>query len=176
MNYNEVTGDLIKMAKAGDFDVIAHGCNCFCTMGAGIAPQMAKAFGADKFQMEGKSYQGDPNKLGCIDFEDKPLLQKGQMVTVVNAYTQYDLGRNHKDKGGKIAPIDYEALTLCMRKMNMYFKDAHIGLPGLIGCGLAGGDPDRVKAIIKNELKDCTVTIVYLPQTVKPTNFLENWE
>lgn len=25
--YNEVKGDLIKLAKSGHFDVIAHGCN-----------------------------------------------------------------------------------------------------------------------------------------------------
>ena len=30
-------GDLIEMAVCGDFNLIAHGCNCFCTMGAGIA-------------------------------------------------------------------------------------------------------------------------------------------
>jgi O-acetyl-ADP-ribose deacetylase (regulator of RNase III) len=35
-----VDGDLIKLALKGEFDVIVHGCNCFCQMGAGIAPQM----------------------------------------------------------------------------------------------------------------------------------------
>ena len=39
---NYVDGDLIKLAKQGRFDVIVHGCNCFCQMGAGIAPQMAE--------------------------------------------------------------------------------------------------------------------------------------
>ena len=47
-----IDGDLIRLAKQGTFDVIAHGCNCFCTMGAGIAPQMAEAFGCDEFDME----------------------------------------------------------------------------------------------------------------------------
>ena len=32
-----IKGDLIKLAQKGKFDIIAHGCNCFCTMGAGIA-------------------------------------------------------------------------------------------------------------------------------------------
>jgi len=49
MDYQEIEGDLIVLAKEGKFDVIAHGCNCQCIMGAGLAPQMAKAFGADKF-------------------------------------------------------------------------------------------------------------------------------
>jgi O-acetyl-ADP-ribose deacetylase (regulator of RNase III) len=39
----EIEGDLIDLAKRGHFDVVTHGCNCFCTMGAGIAPQMVWA-------------------------------------------------------------------------------------------------------------------------------------
>lgn len=33
-----IKGDLIQLALANEFDVIIHGCNCFCTMGKGIAP------------------------------------------------------------------------------------------------------------------------------------------
>mgnify|MGYP001795501660 FL=1 len=32
-----IKGDLVKLAIKGEFDLIIHGCNCFCTMGAGIA-------------------------------------------------------------------------------------------------------------------------------------------
>lgn len=42
--YKEIKGDLIKLALEGEFDVIAHGCNCFCTMGAGIAVAMKNTF------------------------------------------------------------------------------------------------------------------------------------
>jgi O-acetyl-ADP-ribose deacetylase (regulator of RNase III) len=28
-----IAGDLIKMAKNNEFDVIVHGCNCFTSMG-----------------------------------------------------------------------------------------------------------------------------------------------
>lgn len=172
MKYQEIEGDLIQLALEGKFDVITHGCNCFCTMGAGIAPQMAKAFDADKFPMESVVYKGDINKLGAIDY-NLTHFKKGQRVyyngvttefnvdfsiTVVNAYTQYGFGRNHEN--GTERPLDYEALTLCMKKINHQFKGKHIGLP-LIGCGLAGGDWNRVKAIIQQELKDCNVTIVH---------------
>ena len=78
-------------------------------------------------------------------------------LTIVNAYTQYGFGRNHSN--GTQIPLDYEALTLCMRKINHNFKGKHIGLPQ-IGCGLAGGDWLRVKSIIQTELKDCNVTVV----------------
>ena len=39
-----VKGDLLQMGKDGTFDIILHGCNCFNTMGAGIAAQIATKF------------------------------------------------------------------------------------------------------------------------------------
>jgi len=165
--YEEIEGDLIKLAKSGVFDVIAHGCNCRCKMGAGIAPQMAKAFGCDRFEME--HYTGI-EKLGNIDYEtfvlgenaiwsleDAKNNRNEPELAVVNAYTQYNYGRNHED--GDEIPFSYEAFTLCMRKINYVFNGKHIGLPR-IGAGLAGGDWKIIKAIIQKELKDCRVTIV----------------
>lgn len=191
---NYIDGDLIKLALSGKFDVIAHGCNCFCTMGAGIAPQMAAAFGCDEFDKELTSYtdydedgdpyvvetdnKGDINKLGNIDWEHQylwfkhPKAKDGlavsmghksvgqpdvQDIIVVNAYTQYMYGRNHAD--GVSNPFDYEAFTMCMRKMNQVFKGKHIGMPK-IGAGLAGGNWNRIEHIINVELKDCQVTVV----------------
>ena len=171
-SYTEVSGNLIIKALEGCFDVIGHGVNCQCTMGAGIAPQMVKAFACNDFVLEKSQYKGDINKLGNIDYEPfflkdgkahrgkNTVRMEGYDLYVVNAYTQYNYGRNHTDGDSK--PLNYEALTLCMKKINHIFKGKHIGLPGLIGCGLAGGDPVRVKEIIRKELIDCDVTIVYL--------------
>lgn len=168
MDYNEIDGDLIVLAKEGKFDVIGHGCNCLSTMGAGIAPQMAKAFGCNIFELElwGPSIE----KLGNVDYEvfvlgenaiwnlsDADNKLNEPELSVCNLYTQYSYGRNHKD--GVSKPIDYEALTLCMRKLNVIFSGKHIGLPK-IGAGLAGGDWERIKTIIQTELFDCKVTIV----------------
>jgi len=154
MKYEEINGDLIELAKQGKFEVIVHGCNCFCTMGAGIAPQMAKAFGCDKYEMEKGNRRGDYNKLGQIEY-DFVNLENGSFLGVVNAYTQYEMGINRNG----IVPLDYDALTLCMRKIGHRFYGKHIGLP-LIGCGLAGGDWNVVKAIIMEELKNCHITVV----------------
>lgn len=172
MNYQEIDGDLIELALKGEFDIIAHGCNCFCTMGAGIAPKMAKTFGCDKYPMEQSFFKGDINKLGSIDYETliinsetleiskysfSKILPPKQYLEVVNAYIQYRFNRNYSN--GVDIPLDYEALTLCMRKMNHQFRGLHIGLPQ-IGCGLAGGNWNIVKTIIQKELKNCNVTIV----------------
>lgn len=163
-----IDGDLITLAKEGKFDVIAHGCNCLSTMGAGIAPQMAKAFGADKFEME--TWGPTIEKLGNIDYQtfvlgenaiwsldDSKNNRNEPELIVVNAYTQHTYGRNHSD--GVLVPFDYEAFTICMRKMNHVFKGKHIGMPK-IGAGLAGGNWNRIEHIINMELRDCEVTIV----------------
>lgn len=63
------------------------------------------------------------------------------------------------DADGVKNPLDYEALTLCMRKINHTFVGKKIGLPK-IGSNLAGGDWNIIKEIIKKELKDCDVTVV----------------
>jgi O-acetyl-ADP-ribose deacetylase (regulator of RNase III) len=170
--YKEIDGNLITLALDGTFDVIVHGANCFCTMGAGIAPQMAKAFGCDTFKLEGKEYAGDINKLGQIDFETRHFSKWDQeyqkypdegdtilrSLVIINAYTQYHYGSYRV--GGVDKPIDYDAITLCMRKINHIFKGKTIGLPYVIGCGLAGGDINIVLPIIKNELKDMNVIMV----------------
>lgn len=163
-----IDGDVVKLAKEGTFDVVVHGCNCLSTMGAGVAPQMAKAFGCDRFEME--LWGPTIEKLGNIDYQTFILVEKEiwsledgknnmnePELTVVNAYTQYMYGKNHVD--GVLAPFDYEAFTICMRKMNHIFKGKHIGMPK-IGSHLAGGDWEQIEEIIGIELSDCKVTVV----------------
>ena len=149
MMIKEIEGDLIELALAGEFDVIAHGTNCFCLQGKGIALQMRKTFGTNEYEKEDNQYLGDINKLGQIQYVFRKTIITGELVAVVNAYTQYEPGKN----------LDYEALTLCLRKINHKFRGKHIGLPR-IGCGIAGGDWETVRKIIEKELKDCDVTIV----------------
>ena len=138
--YKEIDGNLITLSLNGEFDVISHGCNCFCTMRAGIAPQMVNAFHCNTFPLEYSKYSGDINKLGQIDYKVCPIVvnKDGESelsdVVVVNSYTQYHYGKNHTD--GVDKPVDYDAITLCMRKINRLFKGQHIGLPK-IGAGLA---------------------------------------
>jgi O-acetyl-ADP-ribose deacetylase (regulator of RNase III) len=156
--YNEIEGNLITLAKEGSFDIIAHGCNCFCAMKRGIAPQMAEAFGCDEYSLEQVRYKGDINKLGQIDYQTVMLSEISSpnkaMLNVVNCYTQYHWSSPEHPK-----PFDYQAFKLCMRKINHLWKNQHIGLP-MIGSHLAGGNWDIIREIIVDELKDMRVTIV----------------
>lgn len=166
-----VKGNLIELAKEGEFDVIAHGCNCFCSQKSGLAPQMVENFYTDKFPVEcDLSRKGDINKLGTIDSMTYVMMGPDRIVkvhkfelTVVNAYTQFYNRTIAPDKTAVL--VDYMALGLCMRKMNHKFKGKRIGLPK-IGAGLAGGDWMKISQIIEREFTDCEVTIVEYDKTV----------
>lgn len=154
----EIKGNLITLAKQGHFDVITQGCNCFCRMGRGLAPQIKEAF-VEAWAADQSTEYGDFNKLGNYskgtqlvhDSEDQPVA-----LTIINIYQQYSYDSSTK-------PLDYEALTLALRKINHNYKGKSIGLPK-IGSDLAGGDWNIIKAIILSELKDMKITIVYYDQ------------
>lgn len=152
------------MAIDGTFDVIAHGCNCFCTMRSGIAPDMAQVFGCDNYVLEDWSMKGDINKLGQIEFKRFEInngansFMEGKPLIVVNCYTQY-YNKKNNPSGRDAVNFDIDAFRLCLRKMNFQFKGKHIGLPK-IGSGHGGGDWRDIEPIILEELRDCRVTIV----------------
>ena len=60
-----VRGDLIKLALAGQFDVIVHGCNCMCAMGAGIAKGIKATF-PEAYAADCATPRGAREKLGTI--------------------------------------------------------------------------------------------------------------
>ena len=147
----EIEGDLISLALAGKFDVIAQGCNCFCTMGAGIALQIKTTF-PEVYQIDLKTERGNVFKLG----EFSKYYYKNIKLKVYNLYTQYEPGCNG----------EYTAVALALRNMAESLKgDEEIGLP-LIGCGIAGLDYRLVKKIIQQELANFDVTIVKFKQPV----------
>ncbi len=147
----EIEGNLIELAKQGEFQFIGHGANCFCVMGGGIAVPMREEFKVNEYPLEQKQYAGDINKLGQIQYQ----FNHEYGLYVANMYTQYDYRR----KPGVIN-LDYQALELTLMKVNHAFKGKSVGLP-LIGCGLAGGDWATVKMLMEKKLKDVDLTIVH---------------
>lgn len=148
-----VDGNLLTLADNGDFDVIAHCCNCFCTMGAGIAPQIKMKY-PEAYAVDCATPKGDINKLGTLSHTVNQTTPY-----VVNLYGQFDYtGR----RSGKM-DLDYDALRSSLKLMKEKFTGKRIGLP-YIGTGLAGGDEAKVIAIIEEEMRGEYVTMVrYVP-------------
>ena len=145
----EVQGDLIALALAGAFDVIIHGCNCFHTMGAGIAKPIAQTF-PEALAADKATPHGDRSKLGTMSIAhvDRDDLR----LVVVNAYTQF----HWKGRGRK---ADYEAIAAAFAQVAATFPDARIGYP-LIGAGLAGGDWAEIAPRINAALQGLDHTLV----------------
>ncbi|MCF7974261.1 MAG: macro domain-containing protein [Phycisphaerae bacterium] len=145
-----IHGDLIELALQGHFDVIVHGCNCFCSMGGGIARTIKAVFPAT-FEADCETIPGDKSKLGTCTAAQCPT--DSGTVTVVNAYTQYDYA-------GPGVLVDYDALARCLQWVAKTYPAQRIGLPK-IGAGLAGGDWRRIEPIIETTLGeiDCTLVI-----------------
>ena len=148
-----VKGDLIELALDGVFDVIVHGCNCFCTMGAGIALGVARNF-PEAAIADRKTVYGDASKLGNFTI-GRSFARELKPLIVVNAYTQFQF----RGQGQK---ADYEAIRKAMRGISRCYSGKKIGMPR-IGSGLARGDWPTIFQIIKEEMEGVDVTIVSLP-------------
>jgi O-acetyl-ADP-ribose deacetylase (regulator of RNase III) len=137
-----VRGDLLDLARRGEFDVIIHGCNCQCLMGKGIALSIKRQF-PPAHAADLATEKGSAAKLGS--YSSATVEINGGALTIVNAYTQFDW----KGQGVK---ADYDAIHRVMRAIAHDFAICRIGYPK-IGAGLAGGDWSVISAIIDTELE-----------------------
>jgi O-acetyl-ADP-ribose deacetylase (regulator of RNase III) len=149
-----VKGNLIDLAEAGEFNVIVQGCNCFNTMGSGLAKEIRARY-PKAYDVDCETNAGDRTKLGSYS------TMLGKLFNIVNAYTQYGYGRFSEDDD----LFEYEAFALILERLQKQYKGVgRFGLP-LIGCGLAGGDKTRIVEMIEDfakavEADGGTVTIV----------------
>jgi len=122
-------GNLLDLAEAGEFDIIVQGCNCFNTMGGGIAREIRERYPMCA-EIDNLTERGDYMKLGnWTEFDS------GKFI-IINAYTQYNMSQ-----GTDV--FDYTAFDLILQKLHHAYGDKRIGLP-YIGMGLAGGDKDTI--------------------------------
>lgn len=131
-----VKGDLLALAEAGEFDIIVQGCNCFCTMGSGIAKQIRAKY-PQAYRVDSQTMSGDIDKLGSWTQADAPKF------TIVNAYTQFDYNR----PGDRTDRFEYLSFELILQKLAYLAPTKRYGFP-MIGMGLAGGDKDRIMGLL----------------------------
>ena len=148
-------GNLLTMFKRGSFDAIVHGSNCFHVMGAGIAGQIATEF-PEALEADKLSRLGDIDKLGSY------TVANTKFGYIMNGYTQYHPGR--EDKSRLYASIDKLFKTLG--------KDAFpsgyvVGIP-MIGSGIAGGNWNEIREIIKPYTEDISIVVVEYVAPINP--------
>lgn len=163
-----VKGDLIKNFKQGvglnsseagfepnliglRMTAMAHGCNCFNTMGAGIAAQVMKELPL-AYQADMNTVKGEKSKLGrmtsvVINLDD------GNKGTVYNLYTQFKCW-------GSGPNVDLVAVRNCFDLLNKQIGGGTelLGIPK-IGAGLAGGDWDEIYDIINSATPDLDIVL-----------------
>ena len=149
-----VNGDIISMFKNRDFDVMLHGCNCFHTMGAGVAGRIAKAY--PEALISDKSTEYGIDKLGCYSTAST------NYGVIVNAYTQFLPGKESPS-------ILYSSIGKVFSDLNRLLNsnianilgidDVTIGIPK-IGSGIAGGSWNKIEKIINEVAPDLRIVLV----------------
>ena len=131
-------GNLLDLAEAGEFDIVVQGCNCFNTMGGGLAREIRERY-PDAAAVDLMTVRGDYNKLGSWTEEE---VGENSSFLIVNAYTQYNMSTGED-------VFEYAAFILILKKLIHEYPTCRFGLP-YIGMGLAQGDKEIIIEIIED--------------------------
>jgi len=131
-------GNLLDLAEAGEFDVVVHGCNCFNTMGGGIAREIRERY-PNVAKVDITTVRGDYTKLGTWT---ECAVDAGKGFTILNCYTQYSVSRDTD-------VFEYIAFALILQKLLHIHGTERLGFP-YIGMGLAGGNKDIIIPMIQD--------------------------
>ena len=154
----EVKGNLLEAAEF----IIAHQVNCKGVMGAGVARQIKEKLlpkeEFTKYYILCKQYPANI-LLGHVQLCN--IHTNGQPKIIANLFAE-DVPT------GKGLDKNYEPLQKCLDRL---FENRHctFALPGYLGCGLAGGDWNRVYDMIRSTAKahEADVTLYYLESSIK---------
>lgn len=140
-----VYGDLVNAALQGKVDIMVHGCNCFCTMGSGIARDVREKI-PEAYKVDCMTKNGDRSKLGYLT-SCQIESASGKDVVIINAYTQYTFW-------DQTDMFSIDALRDCFTIIkNRHGTDGSnekkiIGIP-LIGAGLARGNWNQISSVLE---------------------------
>lgn len=137
-------GDLLETTDP----FIAHGCNSYGKMGAGVALQIAKRYPwvAEKFKTTYEWHVGFLSYGGGLPLgEVFEYAQRDAPYRILNLITQTGYGRRGKY-------VSYDAVDKAFVAVKGTIKDQPISIPR-IGAGLGGGSWPVIEAIINTHIK-----------------------
>ena len=158
----EVNGNLLTYPG---IQVIGHQTNCLSVMGAGIAKQI-KTRWPEVFREYCdycKSQKDAHILLGTVQYVPT---DDGKQI-IANLFGEYSFCESIApyEEGGKPRHTDYDALKECLHRLHtwMVLNDIKtVGVPNLIGCGLAGGSKTIVRQLIEDEFGDDEDITLYI--------------
>jgi len=132
-------------------DALLHNCNCFHTMGGGIALAIKNKFHS-AYVADLETEYASRHKLGL--FSVGRVSTDPNIKFIVNLYAQYSFGTDR-------VQLDYNAFEAGVRRVVTWAEGENpkmvIGIPYGIGCSLAGGSWPSVKKILEKSFMNTTV-------------------
>ncbi len=142
-----------------DTDAILHGCNCFHTMGGGIARQIKEKY-PHAYMADCATQEGSYEKMGNFSFAIAP-----DKKIIYNCYTQFRFGTDRRH-------TDYEAVFRSLSAVKVHAESKslkRIALPYKMCCVLGGGDWRIVETMITCVFENApfdTIICKYNPQVI----------
>jgi O-acetyl-ADP-ribose deacetylase (regulator of RNase III) len=154
-----VTGDATQPVGEGA-RVIVHVCNDIGAWGAGFVLAVSRRWREPEAEYKAwyrnrKKPLDLPFELGRVQF-----VSVAEQLWVANMIGQHDIKRGRSGE----SPVRYEAIASCLAHVAEFAttNDASVHMPR-IGAGLAGGDWNRIEAIINETLRGIDVAVYDLP-------------
>ena len=144
-----IKGDATSPQTAG-MKIIAHICNDIGGWGKGFVLAISKRWQEPERQYRKWYHEHENFKLGQVQF-----VSVTDYIIVANM-----IGQKGIKTGSKGAPIRYEAVDECLKKLGdkAIEINASIHMPR-IGCGLAGGKWDKIEPLIAKNLLDRGISV-----------------
>ena len=148
---------IIKANLLEQKGILVHQVNCQGVMGAGLAKQIRQLFpkAYNDYIIACKSNNTTHNTSNLLGKVYYSQVNNNQIIAHL-------FGQNYF--GYKGVYTDYNALNKGFKNINSVAKKYNLPvyIPYKIGCGLAGGDWNKVQSIIKANLTDCEYYICKL--------------
>lgn len=149
----QISGDVIT--AAGDNGIICHQVNYFGVMGAGVAAAIREKLLTEEIYKQYVDYCARMRyaALGSVQY-----MPATTGAAVANMFCQGDMPDSHESL------TRYDEMLRCFKDVERYAqlreKPRSVYIPARIGCGIAGGDWERVQSIIHKVFDDSPVEAV----------------